>query len=59
MTSPGKSAAISAVAIVLIGYSILSASEAPSTALATLQYLLLALAVFGLIGSLIKLAGSR
>ena len=46
---------VSAVAVVLIGYSILSADESPSTALATLQYILLAAAVVGLVGSLMKM----
>jgi hypothetical protein len=55
MNSPGKSAALSAVAIVLLGYMILSADERPSTALATLQYVLLAAAAVGLIGSLVKM----
>lgn len=55
MTSAGKSAALSALALVLVGYHILSATESPSTALATLQYVLLAACVIGLVGSL-KLA---
>jgi hypothetical protein len=55
MTSAGKSAAISAVAVVVIGYMILSSDEAPSTALATLQYVLLAAGLVGLVGSLMKL----
>ena len=38
MTSAGKSAALSGVGLVLVGYNILSATESPSTALATLQY---------------------
>ena len=53
--TPKTSAIVSAIAVVLIGYSILSANEAPSTALATLQYILLALGVVGLVGSLMKL----
>jgi hypothetical protein len=53
--SPGKSAIMSAVGVVLIGYLIFSASESPSPALATLQYILLAAAIIGLIGSLAKI----
>ncbi|MBN9036888.1 MAG: hypothetical protein J0H53_12520 [Rhizobiales bacterium] len=53
--TPKTSAIVSAVAVVLIGYSILSADESPSTALATLQYILLAAAVVGLVGSLMKM----
>ena len=55
MASPGRSAAMSAVAVVLIGYIILSADERPSNALAVLQYVLLAAAIIGLIGSLAKI----
>lgn len=58
MTSPGRSAAMSAVAVVLIGYIILSAHERPSTFLAGLQYVLLAAAIIGLIGSLAKIGKS-
>jgi hypothetical protein len=53
--SPGKSAVISAVGVVLIGYLILAPGEYPSPALATLQYILLAGAIIGLIGSLAKI----
>jgi hypothetical protein len=35
---------------------IISADEQPSTALAMLQYVLLALAVVGLVGSLLKMS---
>lgn len=55
MSGPGKTALASIVAIVLVGYSILSAGEAPSTALSILQYVLLAMAVIGLVGSLVKM----
>jgi hypothetical protein len=55
MSSPGKTAIISGIAIVVIGYSILSANESPSSALAVLQYALLAAGVVGLIGSLVKM----
>ena len=56
MTSAGKSAAWSAVGLVLIGYNILSATESPSTALATLQYVVLAACTIGLVGALMKMA---
>jgi hypothetical protein len=55
MQSPGRTAAISAVALVLIGYSILSSSESPSSGLAILQYALLIMALIGLIGSLARI----
>ncbi len=55
MSSPAKTALISCVAIVLIGYSIFSATETPSTAVSIMQYVFLAAAVVGLIGSLVKL----
>jgi hypothetical protein len=55
MSSPGKTAAMSAVAIVLIGYNILSSNESPSPALATLQYVLLLAAAIGLVGSIVKM----
>lgn len=53
--SPGKSAIMSAVGVALMGYLIFSASESPSPALATLQYILLAAGLVGLIGSLAKI----
>ncbi len=55
MSSPAKTALISCVAVVLIGYSILSATETPSTAVSTMQYVFLGAAVVGLVGSLVKL----
>jgi hypothetical protein len=55
MSSPAKTAIFSGIAIVLAGYSILSANESPSSALAALQYVLLAAGVVGLIGSLVKM----
>jgi hypothetical protein len=55
MSGSGKTAIASTVAIVLVGYSMLSADEAPSTALAVLQYVLLAMGAVGLIGSLIRM----
>jgi hypothetical protein len=53
--SPKTSAIVSAAGIVLIGTMIFSADESPSTALAALQYILLAAAVVGLVGSLMKI----
>jgi hypothetical protein len=55
MSSPGKTAALCVLAILLIGYSMLSADEAPSSAVRVLQYVFLAGAAIGLIGSLVKL----
>jgi hypothetical protein len=56
MNNPRTSAIVSAVAVVLLGYSIFGATEAPSSTLATLQYVLLALALVGLVGSLVKMS---
>ena len=53
--SAKTSAIVSAVGIVLIGFSILSADESPSTTLAALEYIVLALAVVGLVGSLMQM----
>lgn len=53
--SPGKSAIVSAIGVVLMAYLIFSANESPSPALATLQYILLAAGLVGLIGSLAKI----
>jgi hypothetical protein len=43
----------------LLVYEIMSATEAPSRALAVLQYCLLVAALLGLIGSLVKLASEK
>ena len=48
-----------AAATVLIGHSILTAAEAPSRTLATVQYIFLALAVVGLAGSLVMIAKGK
>jgi len=53
--TPAKIFMVSAMAIVLVTYSLLSADEAPSTALKVLQYVLLAGGVVGVIGSLVKM----
>ena len=53
--SPGKTAAVAAVGLVLMGYNILSADESPSTALATLQYVVLAALAISFVGSLVKM----
>ena len=45
MNNPRTSAIVSAVAVVLLGYSIFGAREAPSSTLETLQDVLLALAL--------------
>ena len=55
MSNPGRTALISAVAVALIGASILSSDEAPGTALAVLRYALLAMAFVGLVGSLVRI----
>jgi hypothetical protein len=43
----------------LLVYEIMSATEAPSRALAVLRYCLLAATLLGLIGSLVKLASEK
>lgn len=52
---PQTSAIISAVGLVLMGWLILSAREAPSTALATIQYVAIAACLLGLAGALFKM----
>lgn len=53
--NPKTSAIVSAVGLVLIGWLILSADEAPSTALATIQYVAIAACLLGLVGALFKM----
>jgi membrane protein DedA with SNARE-associated domain len=53
--SPQKSAAISVIGLVLMGWLIFSTDEAPSTALATIQYVAIAACLIGLVGSLVKM----
>jgi hypothetical protein len=55
MSGPVKTFMVSAMAIVLVTYSMLSADEAPGTALKVLQYVLLAGGIVGVIGSLMKM----
>lgn len=55
MNNPRTTAILSAVAVVLLSFSIFGGGERPSSALATLQYVLLGLALVGLVGSLIKM----
>jgi hypothetical protein len=59
MKNPRVSAAISAIAIVLVGSMMFSSSEAPSTAVSILQWVLLIAGIVGLIGSLMQIAGGR
>jgi hypothetical protein len=54
-----KTALISGVTSCLLTYQIATATEEPSQALMILQYVLLACALIGLIGSLIMLASGR
>lgn len=54
--SPKTSAVVSAFALIVIGYLIFFATERPSPTLAIFQYILLALALIGLIGSVVKIA---
>ena len=55
MNNPRTTAIVSAAGAVLLAFSIFGASEAPSPALATLQYVLLALALIGFFGSLFQM----
>jgi hypothetical protein len=59
MKNPRVSAIVSLVAIVLVGSSMLFSTEAPDMALATLQWVLLAGGVVGLVSSLIQMANGR
>jgi hypothetical protein len=54
--SPQKSAIVSAVGLVLMGWLIFSADETPSTTLATIQYVAVAACLIGLIGALVKMS---
>ena len=54
MTSK-TSAMVSAAGLVLMGWLILSADEAPSTGLAILQYAAIAACVVGLAGAVVKM----
>jgi len=55
MNNPAVTAAISVLAALIIGWNIFGATESPGTTLMVLQYGLLALAIVGLIGSLIRM----
>lgn len=59
MSNPRVSAVISLVGIILVGSMMLSSSEAPSSGLAVLQWILLLAGVVGLVGSLLRMGGSR
>ena len=52
---PQTSALISVVGLVLMGWLILSATEAPSPMLATIQYVAIAACLLGLAGALFKM----
>ena len=57
--NPRTTAIISAIGIALVGFSMLSSSgEAPSPAVATLEWILLACGVIGLVGSLVRMSRS-
>ena len=59
MSNPRVSAAISGIGIIAVGWGMFSADEAPSTALLTLEWVLLVGCVLGLIGSLIRMGSGR
>lgn len=52
---PQTSAIISGVGLVVMGWLILSADEAPSPMLATIQYVAVAACLLGLAGALFKM----
>lgn len=54
--SPQKSAAISAIGLVVMGFLIFSTDEAPSPTLAAIQYVAIAACLLGLVGSIVKMA---
>jgi hypothetical protein len=54
--SPRNSAIVSAIGLVLMGFLIFSADEAPSTALRTIQYVAIAACLLGLVGALVKMS---
>ena len=55
-SSPGKIVLMGAIATVLAVFNMATNSEAPSQALAILQYVLLALGLIGLAGGLFMMA---
>ncbi len=57
MSNPRVSAVISGIGIIAIGWGMLTNGEDASTALLTLQWVLLAGCIIGLIGSLIRMGG--
>ncbi len=59
MSDPRVSAAVGAVAAAYFGYGIFAGTEAPSTALSTLNWVFFLLGLFALVGSLIKIAARK
>lgn len=59
MSNPRVSAVVSLVGIILVGSMMLSSSETPSAGLVALQWILLLAGVVGLVGSLLRMGGSR
>lgn len=54
--SPQRSAAISAIGLVVMAWLIFSADETPSAMLATIQYVAIAACLLGLVGAIVKMA---
>jgi hypothetical protein len=56
MQNPKTTAIISGIAAILLAFRIFGATETPSSAVATMQWLFFALAIVGLIGSLYRMS---
>ncbi len=59
MNNPKVSALICFATAAWLGYGLLTAMERPSTALLTLQLILLAASLLGLVGALMRLGGEK
>ncbi|MBO6719382.1 MAG: hypothetical protein JJ913_15605 [Rhizobiaceae bacterium] len=54
--SPRRSAIISAIGLVIMGWLIFSATETPSATLATIQWIAVGACLLGLAGALFKMS---
>jgi hypothetical protein len=59
MNNPKVSALISFATAAWLGYGLLSATERPSTALLTLQLVLLVASLMGFVGALMRLGAAK
>lgn len=59
MGNPKVSAVVCAIVVLFLGYRMVTATEAPSTALNLLNWAFLLLALVGFVGSLVTLARGK